>query len=246
MQVFGDGIRFARRLAGLAAGMFAVFIGTSGGCLAAQQVPQQAGRQVARQDGRQEGQQAARDGQGGIALDQLMKLLAQRKHGTVTYAEEDYLAILDRPVKSSGVLVYDAPDRLEKRTLKPRRESLVLQGDDLTVQRGHRTYRMQLSAYPQVAPLIDAVRDTLAGNEEALEKVFEVELSGALEDWKLQLMPLDRSVARKVKSVEIAGARDAIRSVEILQVDGDRSVMTLGAPTDPSGQSGSNPSGDHR
>lgn len=283
---FGDGIRFARRLArrnlfrgrreyvpvgcgknvpvfhapgkgfrersvaGLAAGMFAVLPGTSGGCFAAQQVARQAGQPVAHQEGQQAapraGQQIGQQGPPGSTLDRLMKLLAQRKHGTVTYVEEDYLAILDRPVKSSGVLVYDAPDRLEKRTLKPKRESLVLQGDDLTVERRQRTYRMQLSAYPQVAPLIAAVRDTLAGNEEALEKVFEVDLSGALEDWKLQLVPLDPSVAHKVKSVAIAGARDAIRSVEILQVDGDRSVMILGAPADRSGLTGSNASGAHR
>ena len=167
-----------------------------------------------------------------------MKLLAQRKHGKVTYVEEDYLGILDRPVKSSGVLVYDAPDHLEKRTLKPKQESLILDGDQLTVQRGRRTYRMQLSAYPQVAPFVAAVRDTLAGNEEGLESVFKVGLTGALEDWKLQLVPVDEKVARKVRRVEIGGARDAIRSVEILQMDGDRSVMTLEPPTDASATPG--------
>jgi outer membrane lipoprotein-sorting protein len=175
---------------------------------------------------------AAIAAQPGITLDALMKSLAQRREGTVTYAEEDYVAILDRPVKSSGVLVYRAPDHLEKRTLKPKKESLVLDGDQMTVQRGHRTYRVQLSSYPQVGPLVDAVRDTLAGNEEGLQKAFKVELTGTLEDWKLELVPLDEEVARKVKQVEIAGARDVIRSVEILQVDGDRSVMTLGAQGD--------------
>lgn len=184
--------------------------------------------------------------QPGVTIGQLMQLLAQRKHGTVTFAEEDYLAILDRPVTSSGVLVYDAPDRLEKRTLKPKEQTLILQGEDLTVQRGHRTYRMQLSAYPQVAPLVDAVRDTLAGNEGALEKAFQVGLTGTTEDWKLRLVPLDRDVARKVKLVGIAGARDVIRSVEILQVDGDRSVMTLGAPTGSSRQPKSDAPGDHQ
>lgn len=180
---------------------------------------------------------AAEPGQPGFTLDQLMKSLAQRKHGTVPYVEEDYLAILDRPVKSSGVLVYGAPDHLEKRTLKPKPQSLVLEGDQLTVERGHRTYQMQLSSYPQIAPFVDAVRETLAGNEEGLQKLFKVTLTGALEDWRLQLVPLDKGVARKVARVEIAGARDEIRSVAILQVDGDRSLMTLGPPAAASGTS---------
>ena len=163
-----------------------------------------------------------------------MGVLARRKHGRVSFAETDYLAILDRPVKSWGVLVYDAPDHLEKRTLKPKKESLVLDGDQLTVQRGRRTYRVQVSAYPQVAPLVDAMRDTLAGNEAGLQRVFNVGLTGSLAAWRLRLVPLDKSIAHKVRRVEIGGERDRIRSVEILQMDGDRSVMTLGAPADES------------
>jgi hypothetical protein len=127
-------------------------------------------------------------------------------------------------------LIYEAPDHLEKRTLKPKQQSLTVDGDQLTVQRGHRTYRMQLSAYPQVAPLVDAIRDTLAGNQEALAKVFEIGFTGTAGDWKLELVPLDEAVARKVARVEIAGADAEIRSVAILQVSGDRSVMRLGEP----------------
>lgn len=181
---------------------------------------------------------AAPPAQPGFTLPQLMSSLAQRKHGQVTYEETDYLAILDRPVKSSGVLIYDAPDHLEKKTLHPKQQSLSLDGDELTVQRGHRTYRVQVSAYPQVAPLVDAMRDTLAGNEAALERLFKVGFSGTAEQWQLQLVPLDKEVARKVSRVQIAGAHDEIRSVEILQVGGDRSVMTLGEVTDISGAAG--------
>jgi hypothetical protein len=89
---------------------------------------------------------------------------------------------------------------------------------------------MQVSAYPQAAPYVDAIRDTLAGDEAGLEKVFKVGLTGTREGWQLELVPLDKDAARKVRRVEIAGSGDVIRSVEILQADGDRSVMTLGAP----------------
>jgi len=178
---------------------------------------------------------AAPEAQSGFTLGQLMRSLAERKHGEVPFVEEDDFAILDRPVKSSGVLVYDAPDRLEKRTLKPKQQSLILQGNDLTVQRGRRKYRMDLGSYPQAASLVDAIRDTLAGNEAGLERVFKVGFTGTAGDWKLQLVPLAKDVARKVRRVQIAGARDEIHSVEILQVGGDRSVMTLGEPADASG-----------
>ncbi len=50
-----------------------------------------------------------------VEYQQLLKLLAARRHGHVTFTEVQRLAILDRPLESSGELLYDAPDRLEKR-----------------------------------------------------------------------------------------------------------------------------------
>jgi Outer membrane lipoprotein carrier protein LolA-like len=163
-------------------------------------------------------------------LDQVMALLAQRQQGEVRYVEEDEFKMLDAPVKSAGVLIYRAPDHLEKRTLEPKAQSLTLDGERLTVQRGHRTYRVDLSAYPQMRPFIDSIRDTLAGNEAALERLFKVTFTGTLPSWRLELVPRAERVADKVSRVRIAGARDEIRSVEIEQTDGDRSVMTLLPP----------------
>jgi hypothetical protein len=161
-------------------------------------------------------------------LDRLMNLLAQRKHGHVTFVEEHFLAVLDRPVESSGELFYDAPDRLEKQTLKPKPESLVLEHGVITAHRGRRTYTLNLSDYPQIVPLIDSIRATLAGDRAALERIFKVTLEGDLEHWKLLLAPTDATVAKSVKQIRIEGARDAIQSVEIQQADGDRSMLTIG------------------
>ena len=161
-------------------------------------------------------------------LDGLMALLAQRKHGHVSFVEEHFLAVLDRPVESSGELLYDAPDRLEKRTLKPKPETLVLEHGVITAHRGRHTYVLNLSDYPQIVPLIDSIRATLAGDRAALERIFKVRLDGGLEQWKLVLVPSDATVARSVKEIRIEGARDAIHSVEIQQADGDRSLLTIG------------------
>lgn len=161
-------------------------------------------------------------------LDQLMGLLAQRQHGHVSFTEQHFLAVLDRPVESSGELLYDAPDRLEKRTLKPKPETLVLQHGVITAQRGRHTYTLNLSDYPQVVPLIDSIRATLAGDRASLEHLFKVTLDGTLEQWTLLLLPSDSAVAKSVRQIRIEGARDAIHTVEIQQADGDRSLLTIG------------------
>jgi hypothetical protein len=161
-------------------------------------------------------------------LDALMSLLAQRKQGHVTFVEEHFLSVLDRPVESSGELLYEAPDRLEKRTLKPKPATLVLEHGVITAHRGRHTYVLNLSDYPQIVPLIDSIRATLAGDRASLERIFKVRLDGSLAQWKLLLIPSDATVARSIQEIRIEGTRDVIHSVEIHQADGDRSLLTIG------------------
>jgi Outer membrane lipoprotein carrier protein LolA-like len=160
-------------------------------------------------------------------LDQLMQLLAARQHGRVDFVEQHFLKVLKRPVESSGELFYDAPDRLEKRTLEPRPETLLLAGDLLTIERGAHTRVLDLKSYPAVLPFVESMRATLAGDLGALARLFSVEYAGSLAHWMLNMTPRDSQVAKTVSQVRIEGAQDRLLRVEILERDGDRSLMTL-------------------
>jgi len=160
-------------------------------------------------------------------LDELLHLLAMRQHGRVDFVEQHFLALLKRPVESYGELIYDAPNRLEKRTLEPRPESLLLEGNILTVRRGLHVHVLDLQAYPQILPFIESIRATLSGDRAALEGAFRVEYDGTLARWALILVPREAQVAKTVSQVRIDGSRATLFSVEILEADGDRSLMTL-------------------
>jgi hypothetical protein len=166
-------------------------------------------------------------------LDRLMALLAERTQGHVSFVEQDYLAVLDRPVETSGELVYERPDRLEKRTLAPRPASLILEKGNLTIQSGQRKRRLALQDYPQIAPFIECIRATLAGDRAALEQVFQLSFAGSLAHWTLSLVPRDKKLQRIVREIRIEGARDELHTVNILQADGDRSIMTIGSNVPP-------------
>ena len=167
------------------------------------------------------------------AFDELLQLLAARRHGHVTFTEVQQLAMLDRPLQSSGELLYDAPDRLEKRTLKPKAQTLILEHGVLTARRGHRTYVMELRDYPQVVPFVESIRATLAGDRAALERFFRVQFDGTLGAWTLLLVPVDPTLAGAVKDIRIEGERDVVRTVEIRQSDGDRSLLSIGPEVPP-------------
>ena len=166
-------------------------------------------------------------------LDEVMGLLAARQHGRVEFIEQHFLHILDHPIESSGELRYDAPDRLEKRTLKPHAETLLLAGGVLTVERARGRRVVDLRAYPQIQPFVESIRATLAGDRRSLERWFHVEFAGSLGRWSLTLVPLDSNVKRAVAQVRIDGIWDQLLKVEIRQPDGDRSLMTLRPSTLP-------------
>lgn len=162
-----------------------------------------------------------------LSISQLMDNLAKHPQGAATFTEKKFISILDQPVESSGELLFIAPARLEKRTLKPKPETMVLDGDTLTLERGRRKHVLQLSDYPEVAAMIESIRATLAGDRQALERAYHLALNGSAERWTLVLTPLDPKVGAVIARIRMEGAKDAVRSVEILQADGDSSLMTI-------------------
>lgn len=160
-------------------------------------------------------------------LQQLMDALAQNKSGRANFVEKKYIALLDKPVESSGELVYTAPNRLEKRTFKPKPESLVLDGETLLIERGKRTLVMRLKDFPDLVAFTESIRGTLAGDRQALEQVYHLSLEGSEERWSLTLQPIEPKMLELVRRIRIAGQRADLRSIEIEQSDKDRSVMLI-------------------
>lgn len=160
-------------------------------------------------------------------IDQLMRSLALAKPGRASFVEKNYIAMLDRPIESSGELSYSAPDRLEKRTAKPKPETMVVEGDVLVLERASRKHTVQLQEYPELGGFIDSIRGTLAGDRKALERSFRLKLEGPAEGWTLTLLPTEAKMATIVHLIRIGGMRDNVRSIEVIQTDGDRSLMTI-------------------
>lgn len=160
-------------------------------------------------------------------IDQLMRDLAQTRTGHARFVEKKSIAMLDKPVESSGELLYTAPHHLEKRTFRPKAESMTVDAGTLIIERGRQKHRLQLQDYPELAAFIDSIRGTLAGDRQALERNYRLSLEGAAERWTLQLVPTDEKMQAVVKRIRIAGMRDAVRSIEITQADGDSSLMLI-------------------
>ncbi len=162
-----------------------------------------------------------------FTLAQLTQLLAQVKSGEATFTEKRSVAVLDRTLESTGRLSFAAPDTFVRETLKPRQEKLAVVGNTVTLSQGARTRTVALDAVPEAAVIVEAVRGTLTGNRDALERHFSARVSGTAPRWALELTPLDVRLRGQVASVRVAGTQGVVREVTVALADGDRSVMTI-------------------
>ena len=165
-------------------------------------------------------------------LTQLMIDLGSVKEARATFVEKKYLKVLNTPLESSGKLIYIAPFRLEKYTLAPKQESMVVEQDTLTLARGSRKRTVQIQDYPVLWAFVESIRGTLKGDLSALEQFYQVELSGTQQAWQLALQPTDKKMIALIKTIKLQGSKERLNAIEIIEAEGDRSVMTVTA--DPS------------
>ena len=170
---------------------------------------------------------AAATSAAGFDLAQLTTQLARIKSGEATFTEKRRVEMLDRTLESSGRLAFRAPDTFIRETLKPRREKLEVTGNVLTMSLGERSRTLQLDSAPEAAVIVEAVRGTLTGNRESLERLFDTSVSGSAERWALELVPRDLRLRGQVASVRVSGRGPTVREVQVLLADGDRSTMTI-------------------
>lgn len=165
----------------------------------------------------------------GWDIKRLMQELGQVKAAQGRFVERKHLAILNAPLEFSGTLVYIAPSRLEKHTLAPRPESLVLERDKLTVESQERNQRrtLILQDYPVIWAFVESIRSTLAGDLPTLSRFYQVSLDGGERRWRLTLKPNEPGMRDVVSEIRISGDRSWISAIEIIETGGDRSVMTI-------------------
>lgn len=160
---------------------------------------------------------------------QLMQDLAQVKIAKATFTERKFLSVLNRPLESSGTLLFQAPGHLEKHTLKPKAESLVLDQGVLTIDIPARNVKrtLVLQEYPAVWAFVESIRSTLAGDLPTLERFYKIVLDGDAARWKLRLLPLDSGTRAVMREIRISGRGDRVDSIETFESNGDHASMDV-------------------
>jgi outer membrane lipoprotein-sorting protein len=160
-------------------------------------------------------------------LPELMGLLAKQKSGEARFTEQRFVRGLEGPLDASGTLSFQAPDKMTRRTLTPRPESMVVDGNTLTLSRGGRTRTMTLDSMPELLGMVEAMRGTLTGNTQSLARYFRASVSGTPDKWTLDLVPIDEKLAAQVRTLRLSGRAGEVLGIEMEFIGGDRSVMSI-------------------
>lgn len=164
-----------------------------------------------------------------VNLQQLMQFMAKHKEIHATFVENKYIKGVDAPLESSGDLMFIAPSTMVRNTLQPKPEMFKLTGNTITVERMGKKHSLQIDDYPEISLHFEGMRALLAGDLERLTDLYLVELTGTFADWKLVLSPLQRETT--LKSLNLNGSHDHVKSVEVHLKDGDYSIMQVSRKT---------------
>lgn len=162
----------------------------------------------------------------------LLKLIGAKAERRADFVERRFSALTKAPLESRGRLLFRAPDRLEKTTTSPQRETVKIDGGTVTIEgvpvRGVPDRRsVRLADIPLLAALVESLRATLAGDLARLSRHYTPSFRSVERGWELVLKPIDAQLAAAVTQVVLRGRGDAVATVDILEASGDRTELAI-------------------
>lgn len=166
-----------------------------------------------------------------LSLSHLQRLLQDAPHADVRFTELRESRWLAVPIESSGTMRSTAT-MLEKRVELPRPETWRILSDrmQMSAPGSDGVKEILLDPHSAAAALANTLRHVMAGDLDALNNDFRLELSGDEREWFLQLTPRYPNVARQLKQIGLQGARRRLSVIVTLESQGDRTTTRLHYP----------------
>jgi Outer membrane lipoprotein carrier protein LolA-like len=158
----------------------------------------------------------------------LLESLAREPPQEIAFVEVRASPLVEGDITVSGVLEYTAPGKLSRVVTEPFWERTDISGDDVRImRRGQRDRRFSLDRSPELAGLLTAFTALLAGDHDALERMFEVSYAPTREGWRLRLVPRRPRIADRIARISIEGTGDAPVCIAVVATNGAATTQIL-------------------
>lgn len=167
----------------------------------------------------------------------LFELFAASPGFEARYEEEKHLGLLAVPIKSRGAMYFLPPGYLARVIDEPEPSRVLITPTEMrTIARG-KEKRVDLARSADLRAFVTSLVQVFAGKREGLAQLWSIGYAPITDDprgWTLTLVPRAdaegrAALTRMVSSLKLTGAGESVRSIEVLEPNGDRTVTRIGS-----------------
>ena len=169
-------------------------------------------------------------------VEALMHELSEVSHAKLDFTETKKSIFLITDTTIEGVMEYRAPDYIEKFTMSPFQERVIIDGDSMLIEKTLSSGKQEevvipqtysVESHPALKAAIESIRAMLAGDVDILTAGYVATITGTRDNWELNLEPKEAEILEYIESISLSGEDIHIKKVVTIQADGDESKLEL-------------------
>ena len=145
-----------------------------------------------------------------------------------TFQEDKRIALLARPLHTSGAIYYARDRGIVRETRTPRPERVVVTRTALRIRKGDHVEDIPLDKSKDLRAFALIFPTILRGDRGELERSFDIALYGsAAAWWALAFTPRAESMRALLRRVVVFGNKDQLVALQIVEASGDTTDTRL-------------------
>lgn len=163
----------------------------------------------------------------GAAVDPVFAQL-QLQRLRCAFHEQKHIALLARPLQSTGVIYFDRDRGIVRSTSAPHAEKAVLTRTALRIQKGDHVEDIPLDKSKDLQAFALIFPTLLRGERKDIERSFDIALYGRADGWwALEFTPRSDSLRALVRRVVVFGRAGELAALQIAEASGDTTDTRL-------------------
>ncbi len=163
----------------------------------------------------------------GAAVDPVFAQL-QLQRLRCAFDEQKHIALLARPLQSSGVIYFDRDRGIVRSTRTPHAEKAVLTRTALRIQNADHVEDIPLDKSKDLQAFALIFPTLLRGERKDIERSFDIALYGRADGWwALEFTPRSDSLRALVRRVVVFGRAGELAALQIAEASGDTTDTRL-------------------
>ena len=123
--------------------------------------------------------------------------------------------LFEEPMELTGYLEYLAPGKMRKVIQSPFNESYLVDQDHVAVERDGNVRKLPTRAARSLQSMLSGLEAMLSGDRDMLEKDFEYDLQGCIQNWTLSMQPRSKKVSRRLSGLVVRGDDARVHSIRV-------------------------------